>query len=80
MPNDSIAKILGDKTPHPASGKGVPRCELYMYVEDVQLEFENAIKNGATLVSPISDRDWGDKACYLSDPDGHIIAFAKKRT
>ncbi|MCF8303267.1 MAG: lactoylglutathione lyase [Bacteroidales bacterium] len=78
MPNKGIAKILADKTPHPGSGSGIPRCELYLYVDDIQIEFENATKSGAKLISPIIDRDWGDKVCYFSDPDGHIIAFAKE--
>lgn len=78
MPNNGIAKILGDKTPHPDSGNGIPRVELYLYVDSIELEFENAAKNGAKLISPITDRDWGDRVCYFSDPDGHIIAFAEK--
>lgn len=78
MPNNGIAKIFEGKTPHPGSGNGIPRCELYLHVDDIQLEFDNAIKSGATLISPVMDRNWGDKACYFSDPDGHIIAFAEK--
>jgi predicted enzyme related to lactoylglutathione lyase len=78
IPNKGIAKILADKTPHPDSGNGIPRCELYFYVDNIQLEFENATKNGAKLISPIIDRDWGDKVCYFSDPDGYILAFAEK--
>lgn len=76
MPNNGIAKILTDSTPHPDKGDGIPRCELYFHVDDIQLEFDNALLNGAKLVSPISERDWGDKVCYFSDIDGHIIAFA----
>ncbi|MFA5012394.1 MAG: VOC family protein [Ignavibacteria bacterium] len=78
MPNKGIAKILSDKTPHPDNGNGIPRCELYLYVDDIQLEYDNALKSGAKLISPIADRDWGDKVCYFSDADGHIIAFASK--
>ena len=78
MPNNGIAKILEDKTPHPDSGNGIPRCELYFYVEDIELEFTNAMNTDAKLISDIQDRTWGDKACYFADPDGHIIAFAQK--
>lgn len=78
MPNSGIAKILGEQIPHPESGNGIPRCELYLYVDDVKLEYENALKCGATLISPPANRDWGDSVCYFSDPDGHIIAFATK--
>ncbi len=78
MPNKGIAKILLDKTPHPDEGNGIPRCELYFYVESIDAEFDNAIRIGAKLISKIEDRNWGDKVCYFSDFDGHIIAFAEK--
>ena len=80
MPQAGIAKILAGKMPHPASGAGIPRCELYLYVDDVAVEFENAVKHNAKLISPVTDMDWGDTVCYFSDPDGHIIAFAQKTT
>ena len=76
MPNRGIAKILANKTPHPDQGNGIPLCELYLHVENIDFEFENALKAGAKLVSPVEDRNWGDKACYFADPDGHVIAFA----
>lgn len=78
MPNKSIAAILTDKTQHPDKGNGIPRCELYLHIEDIQREYDNALASGATLISPILDRDWGDTVCYFSDPDGHIIAFARR--
>lgn len=78
MPNDGIATILGNNLPHPSLGDGIPRCELYLYVDDIHLEYDNAIKAGAKLVSPILERNWGDRVCYFSDPDGHILAFAEK--
>jgi len=78
MPNKGIAKILSDKMPHPDQGNGIPRCELYFYVENIEPEFENATKIGAKLIRSIEDRDLGDKVCYFADIDGHIIAFAEK--
>jgi len=47
-------------------------------MDDIEFEFENAMICGAELVSSIEERNWGDKVCYFADPDGHIIAFAKK--
>lgn len=73
-----MAKILSDKTPHPDQGNGIPRCELYFYIDNIEQEFDSATQIGAKLISPIEDRDWGDKVCYFADPDGHIIAFAEK--
>lgn len=79
MPNNGIAKILVDKTPHPKTGTGIPRCELYFYVDNLASEYENALSVGARLVSPVEQRNWGDRACYFADQDGHIIAFAEKQ-
>ncbi|MEW5675936.1 VOC family protein [Flavobacterium enshiense] len=79
MPNDGIAKIITPTMPHPEKGNGIPRCELYFHVEDLSFEFENAVKSGARIISGIEERNWGDRAFYIADPDGHIIAFAEKR-
>ena len=78
MPEDGIATILADATPHPNIGSGIPRCELYLTVENPDLYITKAINAGALEISPICERNWGDSAGYVSDPDGHIIAFASR--
>jgi lactoylglutathione lyase len=76
MPTSGFAKILGNRVPHPDKGYGIPRCELYLNVQDVNKEFEYAVSIGAIVVSPVAIRNWGDKVGYIADMDGHIIAFA----
>ena len=76
MPNSGIARILTEAVPHPETGYGIPRCELYLKVDDVESEFEHALQIGAKAISAPAVRDWGDNVCYLTDPDGHVIAFA----
>lgn len=78
MPEDGIAKILSDKMPHPKLGKGIPRCELYLRVENAGEYLERGIELGALEISELQDRDWGEKVGYISDCDGHVIAFAEK--
>ncbi|MCX6237680.1 MAG: VOC family protein [Bacteroidia bacterium] len=78
MPENGIAKILSGQTPHPKTGNGIPRCELYVLLDDIEEAYESALKAGAKQISEIQDRDWGDTVGYLADPDGHIIAFAKR--
>lgn len=78
MPEDSIAKIITPKTPHPSTASGTPRCELYIYTDNIEDKFKRAIAAGAKEISGIEKRGWGDNAGYLADPDGHIIAFAEK--
>lgn len=77
MPNTGIAKILEGRMPHPASGNGIPRCELYLMVADAGAEYAHALQCGGRPISPVSPRDWGHLVGYLADPDGHIIAFAE---
>jgi len=78
MPEAGIAKILSDKMPHPKTGNGIPRCELYIVIENPEEMFKRALKSGAKEVSKFQSRDWGDSVGYVADPDGHIIAFAKR--
>lgn len=78
MPNDGIAKIITPTLPHPTSGNGIPRCELYLQVENIETTFEAAKQTGAIEISPIALRDWGDYVGYLADFDGHVIALASK--
>lgn len=78
MPNDGIAKIITPTLPHPTSGNGIPRCEFYLQVENIETLFEEAKQAGAKEVSPIALRDWGDFVGYLVDFDGHVIALASK--
>ncbi|MBL7889478.1 MAG: VOC family protein [Bacteroidia bacterium] len=77
MPESGIAKIICPVAPDPAIGNGIPRCELYLKVDDIEKRMASALNAGATLIDQISERNWGDTAGYISDHDGHIIAFAK---
>lgn len=78
MPNEGIAKIITPILPHPTSENGIPRCELYLQVDNIEIIFEEAKKAGAREVSPIALRDWGSRVGYVADFDGHVIAFATK--
>jgi lactoylglutathione lyase len=78
MENDRIAKIIAPPLPHPGKASGIPRCELYLYPADPQACIERALEAGAVLVSPFEERNWGDRAGYIADPDGHVLAFAEK--
>jgi uncharacterized glyoxalase superfamily protein PhnB len=79
MPEKGIAKILGDDIPHPETGSGIPRCELYLTVDEPEEYYNRAINNGAKEISKLQLRDWGDEVCYCSDLDGHVLAFAKMK-
>ena len=79
MPEEGIRRLLGGVLPDPAEGSGIPRAELYLTVDDDPAAWHRrAIDAGATELSPLGARPWGDRAAYSLDPDGHVLAFAAR--
>lgn len=77
MPSAGIRRLLGGAFPDPEEARGVARSELYLTVADPQAFLDRAVASGARLLSPLMARDWGDDACYVTDLDGHVVAFAR---
>jgi catechol 2,3-dioxygenase-like lactoylglutathione lyase family enzyme len=77
MPETGIKRLLGEKLPNPSSGAGIPRAELYLVVDNPQEYHRRALDLGATELSGLALRDWGDRVAYSLDPDGHVLAFAQ---
>ena len=78
MPEAGIRSLLGPSLPDPAAAHGIPRAELYLVVEDAAAYHARAQAAGASELSPLTRRSWGDDAAYSLDPDGHVIAFATR--
>ncbi len=76
MPASGIQSLLGDSRIDPASA--ISRCELYMLVDDPLAYAARAQSAGATELSALQLRDWGDEVAYYSDPDHHVRAFARR--
>ncbi|HXN49623.1 MAG TPA: VOC family protein [Bryobacteraceae bacterium] len=49
---------------------------FYIYTEDVDSLFDQAVKAGATVKFPLKDQFWGDRTGHLTDPFGHVWALA----
>jgi catechol 2,3-dioxygenase-like lactoylglutathione lyase family enzyme len=64
--------------PDPASPRDTLRAELYLLVDDPIAFHGRALKAGARELSPPTPRPWGDLAAYSLDPDGYVLAFAKR--
>lgn len=77
MPESGVSKILSPQMPNPASASGIPRCELYLCVTNAAEFIKRGVELGGTLISEVQPRNWGDKVGYISDLDGHIIAFVE---
>jgi len=78
MPEAGIKRLLGEKLPDPETVTGIPRCELYLYVNHPIAYHQRAVEAGAIELSGLEKQGWGDYAAYSIDPDGHVLAFAEK--
>ena len=76
MPETGIVNLLGPAIRDPALVRGVPRAEVYLVVENPTAFYDRAIAAGAHELSRLALRDWGHRAAYCLDPDGHVLAFA----
>lgn len=76
MPEKGIKRLLPG-LPDPVKGSGIPRAEVYLSVPDPAACHARALSAGAMELSPLGPRDWGDRAAYSLDPDGHVLAFAE---
>ena len=50
--------------------------ELALYVdtyEEVDAEYKKAIDKGATSVLEPTTEPWGQRTCYIADPEGNLI-------
>jgi PhnB protein len=54
------------------SGEVRSPVRIALYVEDVDAVAERAVTYGASLLIPIADQFYGDRAGRLADPFGHV--------
>ena len=76
---DSVL-MLSDPFPHstvrPPSELGGTTVGIFVYVEDVDAIFQQAVDAGATVTMPLEDMFWGDRFGSVTDPYGHSWSFA----
>lgn len=47
--------------------------ELAFTTENIEIDFQTAITNGATELEPLIEKPWGQKVGYLRDNNGFLI-------
>lgn len=77
MPERGIKRLLGDALPDPPFGRGMPRAEIYLVVNDPDAFRRRALETGAVELSGFELRDWGHRVAYVLDPDDYVLAFAE---
>jgi len=64
---------MGGKSPQALNGTPV---SIFLYVEDVDKVFQQAVATGASVQMPPQDMFWGDRFGKIGDPFGHNWALA----
>lgn len=76
---DSII-MMGDEMPgqtcKSAESLGTSPVSLFLYVADADATFKQAVAAGATMVMPVEDMFWGDRAGNVKDPFGYLWMIA----
>ena len=62
----------------PISRGGTP-VHIYLYVEDVDAVFNQAIAAGAKEMLPVKDQFYGDRSGGVTDPYGHVWYIATRK-
>ena len=80
---DNVYLLYGRKDLEALTGKryaylkGVnAHSEMALYVdtyEEVDVQYQNAIRNGAVSLLEPTTEPWGQRTCFLADPEGNII-------
>jgi PhnB protein len=45
---------------------------IYLYIDDVDVVIDRAVKAGAQVLLPPADQPWGDRVGRVIDPAGHV--------
>jgi len=77
---DSVL-MLSDEFPmmhvfSPKSPGGGTSISLYIFVDNVDDVFNEAVAAGATVIMPLMDSFWGDRCGSITDPFGHRWTLA----
>ena len=70
---DEFPGMGSNRSPKTLGGSTV---NLFLYVEDVDVRFDRAVKAGAKIIAPVADMFWGDRFGQVEDPYGHVWSLA----
>jgi PhnB protein len=73
---DSIIFLNDEMGPMAETSSGTPRMSLFLYVEDADTIFNNAVKAGGKVDMALENQFWGDRYGKVTDPFGHQWGIA----
>lgn len=71
-----LSDPFSHSTVRPPRELGGTSVGIFVYVDDVDAVFEQAVSEGATVTMALEDMFWGDRFGSVTDPYGHSWSFA----
>ena len=73
-PRSAFEQMISKRFQYPQGLNGTMELSLDVPTfADVDKEYQNALNNGAKSVLPPTTEPWGQRTCYVADPDGNPI-------
>ena len=77
FPRKEFEKMVSREFTYPGNINGTMEISLDVpSFSDVDKEFENAVRMGAEPVLAPTTEPWGQRTCYIADPDGNLIEIS----
>jgi PhnB protein len=77
---DSVVMIgeeMADMNRNSPRKLGGSSVGFYVYVEDVEAAWNQAVRAGAKPMRPVTEMFWGDRTGTVEDPFGHVWSLAE---
>lgn len=80
FPRDAFEQMVNRKFSYADGFNGTMEITLDVPTfADVDKEYANALTCGGTPVLPPTTEPWGQRTCYVADPDGNLIEIGSFR-
>lgn len=77
FPRPDFEQMLSSKFVYPEGHNGTMELSFDVPTfSDVNKEYERALSMGAKPVLPPTTEPWGQRTCYIADPDGNLIEIS----
>ena len=72
-----LPELIGREAP--AGEAPWPQGEVAFFVDDVDQEHARLVRAGVRVLTPPTDRPWGERTLHLADPDGNVVELTRPK-
>ncbi len=73
----NLAQLIGRTAP--ADRAPWPQGEVAFFVNDVDAEHQRLADLGVEVLTPPTDRPWGERTLHVADPDGNVVELTRPK-